>query len=117
MQENDLMNETKSKENDEKIQLQVTNDSKVRVAHEKASILLWRPAEGYSGLENACKAENASDLSQTACTDIEEKEEVVGTSSDSSQSTMEDVTYFNLLKNNRPFRLYMLSYLTSQIGE
>jgi hypothetical protein len=115
MQENDLKNEIKSKGNDEKKQLQVTNDSKL--AHEKAPILLWRPAEGYSGLENACKAENASDLSQTACTDIEEEEEGVGTSSDSSQLTKEDVTYFNLLKNNRPFRLYMLSYLTSQIGE
>ena len=51
--------------------------------------------------------------SHSTCSDTED----VGVSSVSSQFSNEDMTYFSLLEKNRSFRLYMLSYLISQVGE
>ena len=91
-------------------------DSKIELeANENTSLLpAWKP-EGHSGIqeEDCFQRNNAVDPSHKSCSDTED----VAVSSDSSQLSNSNVTYFSLLRDNRSFRLYMLSYLTSQIGE
>ena len=96
------------------------NDSHIQTAQEETSSSVWNTnEEGYGAIGSHSEKDAVSDGTHTTVyTKVEGGEDLGMTSCDSSsQATKMSVTYYNLLRNNKPFRLYMLCYITSQIGE
>ena len=118
------MVEEELKNSGENMELKTSN---ALMTHEKVSTSLWNSykEDGYGAISIHSKDDIVSDAEEShtvaLSSNVEEEEENLtstsSSSASSSQSTKKNVTYYNLLRDNKPFRLYMLSYITGQIGE